>query len=977
METNKKLNMLPIALLLQFFTVASFVLCKTYIDQLFLSTYPKSWLPFYFFGQTAIMVILTFGITPYISKGSKSINCSILLTSSVLVLISAFLLDYNIPGFPFLFSLWLSALAILIGIISMNSISETFDMREFKQIIRWVSAAGSLGGLLTGFSIPFIISAYNSRTLLFILIALILLSIICITNLKPIPVIYKKLKGGKTPLKYPLFINLAIGLLFLMMIDTFADYALKTEIMSVYTDDNIAKFMGPFYGIVSILTLIIQIGFSNMLLKFIGIAGLFAFVPFFSIVSGLGIIAYPGLWMAAFFRLTENIFHYSLDNIAREIAARPLPSQIRKTSKIFLKGIVMPLGTGIGALIIWLFSGNLGIQVIAFITILISIIWLFTITKTKKLYQNTLAEAVRIRRFGEISSDNLETNNANIAYDALKSDNPDTIRFGFMMLENSSIENLPEEILTHLNSPFADIRSDAVKIIGKYHKKDSIDALINRLKIEQDSNVLWHILKTLSNIDPDPAIPLATELLKSFDPKVMAGAVLVLINAGNLDTLLEAVTVLKEMLNSPNAAMRKEAVSVIGALKTGKLEKELNLLLNDTDDEVIISAITAIGSRKSTGLLNKVVSLLGNKKFSRHASRTLVQIGTPAISHLLEIIKTNNRMIVRAAIKTLILIQDKTIEDNIIELTKSSNVILNSILSRETALMARYQPITATLKKRARQLVIKEAETIQILKSSRKVTALADHIKSEIAARQRMAEIRMLYWFAVATKPAEVIDIMPALFPSNLSKTTVSRRSSAIELLDSLSTDSKLRNAILLFEKNIMLNQSETLRKLRNVDDQWLKRVLITPYSTYEGGTMDITQKIMFFRQVKLFENLPGEVLLTIAEESDIIEITESEKVFSRGDTPDGLYIVASGCVYIIKDNRIVSELNEYDFFGEIGLLDNSTRMADAVAKTDGMLIYIDKEIFDSITEDLPEVLKAVTKWVIGYLKNDKAKIID
>jgi CRP-like cAMP-binding protein len=130
----------------------------------------------------------------------------------------------------------------------------------------------------------------------------------------------------------------------------------------------------------------------------------------------------------------------------------------------------------------------------------------------------------------------------------------------------------------------------------------------------------------------------------------------------------------------------------------------------------------------------------------------------------------------------------------------------------------------------------------------------------------------------------------------------------------------------------------------------------------------------MTLRKTALFENLPGEILLTIAEESETRELVEGQKIFSQGDYPDGLYTVASGKVIIKRDGHVISELKEYGFFGEIGILDDSPRGGDAIAETDATLLFIEKEVFNSITEDLPEVLRAVTKTVIGYLKKEERK---
>ncbi|MFH1415654.1 MAG: HEAT repeat domain-containing protein [Elusimicrobiota bacterium] len=969
------------ALLLQFATISAVVIARTFVDQLFLSTYPQSWLPYYFFGQTAVLIILTFGITPVISKGKKIISTSVFFFASATVILSLFILKLGLSWFPFVFSLWLSAVSIIIAIISMGSIGEAFDTRDFKQKVKWISAAGSLGGLTIGFMIPVIISEYGSDSLLYILTIMMLFSAGCIFRLKPIPADYKKLKRGTSPLKYPIFLNLAIGVFLLMIIDTFADYALKTQVMAVYSEGGIGKFMGPFYGVASILTLCFQLGGTGPLLKYAGIAGLFCVVPIFSIISSIGILAYPALWMAVFFRMTENVFRYSFDDIAREISASPLPAQIRRTSKIFMKGIATPMGTGTGALLLLLISGRFGLRAIALITIPVSILWFMAIRKITGLYQVTLSDAVKIKRFA-VDSDDIEKSdkqiNYNIALEALKSGDPDSIRFGLMLFEKSPPAKFPPEMLKLIDSEDTDIRRETVKTMGLRCNEEAAKSMIDRLSREKDPGVIWHIMKAVSSIYPESLISQAAELLDDPHPDVKAGAVLVLMESGELDTLIDAVTVLREMISSPNADYRRSAARVIGALKSGKLEKELRKLMNDDNNEVIIAAVRAAGVRRVNGLIPDIIMKLKNSGISHYASRTLVNIGSDAIPLLADAaIDNNNRAFVKIAVRTLALISDESAEKELIRLAESSDVITSNTVARETAFRVRRQPVSGTLKKTARRFVIETARKVQLLKSARKELSLEEHVKAELSSRQRLFEMKMLYWYAAATRPAEVIDIMPALFPRHITRTSVSRRSTAIELLDSLATDRELRHAVELYEKNIVITPAAAIRLLKSGSDTWIKDIFDYKYPDITGGAMDIRQKIMFLRKVKLFETLPGEILLTIAEEVDTLETAEGQEIFSQGDPSDGFYIIASGSVSISRNGRMITELGEYGFFGEVGLLGNSPRTATATAKTDGFLIYVDKEIFDSITEDLPEVLRAVTQFVVGYLRNESSSAIE
>ena len=152
--------------------------------------------------------------------------------------------------------------------------------------------------------------------------------------------------------------------------------------------------------------------------------------------------------------------------------------------------------------------------------------------------------------------------------------------------------------------------------------------------------------------------------------------------------------------------------------------------------------------------------------------------------------------------------------------------------------------------------------------------------------------------------------------------------------------------------------------------EDWIKKEYIKPESQND---IEFLSSLGDMLGIEWNENTPEECLSMYApEESETREAIQGQKIFLQGDCSDGLYVLASGTVKIIKDGQILSELGDHGFFGEIGVLDDSPRGGDAIAETDATLLFIEKEIFNSITEDLPEVLRAVTKAVIGYLKKQE-----
>lgn len=82
--------------------------------------------------------------------------------------------------------------------------------------------------------------------------------------------------------------------------------------------------------------------------------------------------------------------------------------------------------------------------------------------------------------------------------------------------------------------------------------------------------------------------------------------------------------------------------------------------------------------------------------------------------------------------------------------------------------------------------------------------------------------------------------------------------------------------------------------------------------------------------------------------------------IFSQGDLGTDMFIVAEGEVEIIKhigaESHLLSHLEKGDFFGEMALLENAPRTADALAKTDVKLVVINGSRFDEMLRKNPEI---------------------
>jgi hypothetical protein len=603
---------------------------------------------------------------------------------------------------------------------------------------------------------------------------------------------------------------------------------------------------------------------------------------------------------------------------------------------------------------------------------------LWTAQRLHTVYQDTLEEAIRIKRFNLNEDGNLIQEKENIrqvAFLALQDNNSDTVRFGFTLLARTQLSQVPQCAHPHLNSPDPELRVGFINTALTFRDIHTVPMLLTRLTFEQDGKVIWWLLKTLAILAPEQVISQAQAFLKHHDPLVRAGGVVVLLSSGNLEQVIEAANTLNVMLKHPNAAMRKGAAYAISAVKIGKLENELRALLEDADELVNIAAMWAVADQNNVNLASALTAKLGHGRVSHYAGRTLRRIGEAALPHLLDIIRTaeldgRGQSAARAAVRVLVNIRTEAADKVLIEAVRCGGILTRSHIAKECAMRAKYKPNSNFLIHEARQWMFEEAYHVRIFNAAQLAPHLPEHIRLEIAHRSLMAQARLLYWFDVYTQSVELIGIIPVILNDKSSQKNVMQYATAIEFLDTLTRDKAVKKALSVFEENIEPSDIDAaLEKLPQIEDAWLAQIYHTQLLPCTGGTMDITHKVMLLRKVKLFANLPGEILLTIAESCEDREVVRGEKLMSQGDAPDGLYIIVSGMVSIEKNGICLAELMEGNFFGELGLFDDAPRKADAIVRIDGMVLFLEKEVFDGLTEDLPEVLRALIKTVISYIK--------
>jgi serine/threonine protein phosphatase PrpC len=131
-----------------------------------------------------------------------------------------------------------------------------------------------------------------------------------------------------------------------------------------------------------------------------------------------------------------------------------------------------------------------------------------------------------------------------------------------------------------------------------------------------------------------------------------------------------------------------------------------------------------------------------------------------------------------------------------------------------------------------------------------------------------------------------------------------------------------------------------------------------------EGGTStaaaprtgEASLKLDALKGMQMFRYLSYRELVRVTNVTALTDAAANAVVFSAGDAGETMYVVASGRVRLTKDDVHVADLSKGQHFGEMALIDRSTRSLTATATEATRLVTIRRKDFYEIIKKEPEL---------------------
>jgi CRP/FNR family transcriptional regulator, cyclic AMP receptor protein len=135
-----------------------------------------------------------------------------------------------------------------------------------------------------------------------------------------------------------------------------------------------------------------------------------------------------------------------------------------------------------------------------------------------------------------------------------------------------------------------------------------------------------------------------------------------------------------------------------------------------------------------------------------------------------------------------------------------------------------------------------------------------------------------------------------------------------------------------------------------------------------------------FLKYVPIFSDLSEETIEQISKLGIKKSFGKESIILYEHETGSALFVIAKGKVKISRVSEdgkevILTILNESDFFGEMAILDGSTRSANVTAMEDSEIFIIQRSDFLNLLQSHPEISIALLQELTRRLRSADMKI--
>jgi ATP/ADP translocase len=1007
---------------LNFCVVAITVAGKSARDTFYLSRYNKAYLPLMFVACAATVALAA---STYSRLSKRFSRTRLFDISSLLFVLVLSATATHVAGavIPFLY-VWTEVVICVTSIQLWLLASDTFDPRQAKRLFGIIGGGGSLAAAVIGSGIKPFVHAYGANTLLLLIIGAVLiywlLGRFAIRNAAghaPAKSTVRSAPQSKRLDPYLLAIAAVIGIS--AMVAQLVDYQFKIfAAQEITSEKELAGFFGNFYAAAGIATLIIQFLLTSVILSRLGLIAGLLILPISLNISSLAILVTPRLWSGVLAKFSDQTFKYTLNNSSLELLWVPVRADKRKAVRPLISGTVKYGCEVVAGLLMFVLVKMFAARYLAVLSVALTVVWLGVAFRLKKLYVKTLISAIEKRQidFEGLAVDAHDPAMAAIIEKTLRSDDAAQRMFALELLEGLPLSAWASTLRELFENGSPEIKRRILRLAAEDESIVPDNRVIRTIR--EDRSIALEAMQLAADRRIANAAEAVAERLDDVDPEIRACAASAIVQLGQ-GPVERARTLLRTMVMAADPAARTAALHRVGADRELISDAEISGLLNDTNAGVREAALHLVAVRGDETLLPGVIPALGEPRLAPAARRALSAFDAGAVSaHLAKELNNGIAGSIRGGIlRALGDISSPAAIDVLISQLGDHELQTSSVIANSLRRIGVQHPIPEPALARTKQhceTLVRRAylyvRRMSLLPAEDRSTLLKEHLTNEL--QDTVSVVLRLKGLAMPAGAAEeMIMIVRAQetarlpYVMELLENTLDHRdrdlfAGLLEPLPTaerdiigarhyrdLPTDLTPDLAASIYSQRPWvsaiavdyLHQTGKNEILGSIDweripDQRLVREVLTPKNG--RNTMYSTlEKTILLKSVSLFSEIPAEKLSHIAQVAEETHWPAESAILREGEAGDALFIVADGTVRVHKGALNLATLAKGDCLGEMAVLDQAPRSADATAIEDATLLKISQEDFYEVLTANSEITERIVRLLTRRLREANAKL--
>ncbi|MCC6552626.1 MAG: HEAT repeat domain-containing protein [Polyangiaceae bacterium] len=653
--TRVELERTALLFCLLFLAALMLVVGRTARDALFLSRFPVRWVaPMWIaYGAASSLAALAYAaVADRLPRARFAVAFALFGAATYAAL--RVLIGEEIRAAYLVFYVWSEIIANFTAVLVWAIAQDLHDPRSAKRLFGLIGSGRVLGTIACGLGAGAVVPIIGTANLLLVLVLALLLVAWLIRLLAArhaLPAL--PTPGEQATLArlqhMPVWrsryaVTVALFTLVLFAVLTIGDYQFKAIASATYpARDDLARFMGFFYGAVGAFGLLVQLAVMPRLLRRWGVLGGMLVMPSAFVAATAALLGAPSLAFAAILKASDNGLQFTVHDATTQLLLFPFPPTLRERVRALASAVAKPLGYGLGALLLILVapppspaaSAPEAAARLSYWSLPLGLLAIGLIPLVRRGYLDAMRRTL-IRREADTADVAYGPHTRAIFLEALRSQDSPQVLFAITELRKHDAPLVRDELTALARHRSARVRALAVRLAAELDHPDGA-ALARAAIADRSPDVRAAAVESLAAILREDAHDELLALVTrdgGGDDALRAAAIAALVRHCGLDGMLDGAPRLRALLESPSPTDRVAAAHVLGRVGAASLQRALARLLADPDPGVRRAAVRAAASCADARLLPRLADALADRALALAAARAIAALGDPAVPEL-------------------------------------------------------------------------------------------------------------------------------------------------------------------------------------------------------------------------------------------------------------------------------------------------------------------------------------------------------